>query len=445
MGDNKHTQAIDLALMAATIAVIAVAIIASGGIGAGLIAAAPAMLALDVATVANILTKVAISKQPLDAFDLITISLVGFANAGTIARALKPVLKPTSPLFKIQGELETTIRRVGENQVARTKIENQLGKIKNSKAADDIAKAAAERQLLSRPEISNIVQGSSLKWADDLLERAMTPVKIAGKAGTSEISRLSSRQKEAVYYTLGNLRSAEIRTKMLAKAGEEVKGVEVVDFADLGLKRSEYEGIYGLFHPPTKKVYININEKFLSKIDGTLPNEMFNTVHHEFLHAIGIPRYGAQAEKIIAQQVKNKFGLSEAEVKTLLKNNELPGRLDVTEYWGAVKNEGHDLITKQIADTYLSNPKTGLYGYTYKAALEKEMADLFNKSPQHILSELQDPLTTAKAAEWLAVSKNEEVAKEFLDNLIRKAPQLESQINEIDDLQKIYREVMKVV
>ena len=34
------------------------------------IAAAPAMLALDVATVANILAKVAISKQPLDALEI---------------------------------------------------------------------------------------------------------------------------------------------------------------------------------------------------------------------------------------------------------------------------------------------------------------------------------------------------------------------------------------
>ena len=126
---NPH-QAIDLAIIVATVAVIAVAIVASGGvIGAGLITAAPAILALDVATVANIVAKVAISKQPLDAFDLITIGLVGVANAGVIARALKPVLKPTSPLFKIQNDLDANIARLGENTAAKGKIQKEVGRI----------------------------------------------------------------------------------------------------------------------------------------------------------------------------------------------------------------------------------------------------------------------------------------------------------------------------
>ena len=108
---------------------------------------APAMLALDVATVANILAKVAISHQPLDALDIITIGLVGVANVGVIAKGFKAINNPA--LRDISEQLGKRIGLIGEDTAAVNKIQREVGKIKISDKISDI---------------SNIVNYPPLKW-----------------------------------------------------------------------------------------------------------------------------------------------------------------------------------------------------------------------------------------------------------------------------------------
>ncbi len=123
--NNPH-QAIDLAIMAATIAVIAASIILTGGFGAAFVI--PAMIALDIATVANILTKVIISKQPLDAWDIVTIGLVGVANAGVIAKGIKSGIGNLA-LEGFAGRLGDRIGLIGKDAAAVGKIQKGVGRL----------------------------------------------------------------------------------------------------------------------------------------------------------------------------------------------------------------------------------------------------------------------------------------------------------------------------
>jgi hypothetical protein len=81
---------IDIAIAVTTVVVLVAAVILSGGLAAGLIAATGPMFLLDIATVANILARTVIAGEPLSGFDVLTAGLVAFGNAGYLARALRP-------------------------------------------------------------------------------------------------------------------------------------------------------------------------------------------------------------------------------------------------------------------------------------------------------------------------------------------------------------------
>ncbi len=73
--------------------------------------------------------KVIISKQPLDAWDIVTIGLVGVANAGVIAKGIKSGIGNLA-LEGFAGRLGDRIGLIGKDAAAVGKIQKELGKIK---------------------------------------------------------------------------------------------------------------------------------------------------------------------------------------------------------------------------------------------------------------------------------------------------------------------------
>ncbi len=143
--NNPH-QAIDLMIGIAVVGVIVASLILTGGLSAGFLV--PAMIALDIATIANIFAKTAISGQPLDAWDMVTIGLVGLGNAGAMMRGVKTFIKD-SRLLKLADDVGKNIEKVGANTLAKGRIENSLTKtgIKDSTELSKITKLPAKEHF----------------------------------------------------------------------------------------------------------------------------------------------------------------------------------------------------------------------------------------------------------------------------------------------------------
>ncbi|HLD41729.1 MAG TPA: hypothetical protein VJB06_01735, partial [archaeon] len=445
---HQH-ETIDIMIGVATVAVLVASIIITGGFGAGFVI--PAMIALDVATIANIFSKVAISKQPLDTFDLITIGLVGFANAGAIARVLRPALKPTSPLLKIQGELDANIARLGENAAARTKIREGIGRLKpkntielpeNIKEFRAIGTESVDWASRKAKRIAEL-KGTTPEQIKIDLDKLATAVE--GKHGI-EVPRLDIDYKDldkiyAVERILGQYRSTENIRTMLRSMGTKFDSVTKISFVEMIPK----ERLVAAYNKKTGEIVIN-----LSNAKKFTADKLFFAVHHEAMHSAN------EIELVTGEIVKVKNLVDSAADKGGFAGRYV--KQTENDYVDIGKNQLEDIINYKLMKK--ADPQRAkFYEDTYKKFISsrdeiKLIDDLVKKpnlSPEDIaklkkmLDPKENPYGHPVTAEWLAVTKGDDATKEFLKTLIQKAPDLEPQLTEINSLREPYKEVMKIV
>ncbi len=444
---EKPHEAIDTVLMVASVALIAVAIIASGGIAAGALAG---LVALDIATAANILAKVAISGQPLDTFDLITLVLVGVANAGTIARGLKPVLKPGSKVGDLIGRTEANIGKLSGSQAVKAKIQKEIGKLKSPKV--ELPDSIREFQAIGTESVDWAARKA--KAIKELSEKSAEQIKsdLDGLAKTVEgyglvvqrlsiddIKNLSLDKIYAVKKVLEQYRSTENIKTMLRAQGITFDRITKVSFKEIPGPKA----MIASHNKNTGEITIN-----LLKTDEMAADQIFFVVHHEVMHSademLALMEDGG---KMVWKKVKVK-AFSEFHIGTFKGKFMLDGK-DVGI------NQLEDIINYKFMQK--ADPQRAkFFEDTYKkfissrdeVKLIRNLAEKPSLSPDDIvkLKEMLDENKyQPKIAEWLAVKGDEaDTIISALKNTVSDKQVLDS-IKEIENLRDVYKEVMKLV
>ena len=397
---------------------------------------------------------------------MVTLGLVGIANAGGIARAIKPVIKD-SRLLKIQSDLDANIARLGENAAAKAKIQKEIGKFsgktpkvelseyiselremgtkspaewaaRKAKGIEELGKLSAEGRYSALKEIAD---GLSKKHA---LNVELPDLKYISQ---TSLDKIYSIKKTLEYYK--STENSRLLLKQMGYEFDEIKAVKFVELPDAGKLVA--------YHDYSKKEIV-VN---LLQIDSRTPDEIFFIIHHETMHSANkILVFVEENGKLVQKSVKvsefadTQIGSFGGKYMEVTKNGD---RMDIG------KNQLKDIINYKLMQK-VDPARSKYFEDSYKVWVEKrdsvqaviELSKKEKPSAEDIkkLADILNKNTDQPyIAEWLAV-KGKEAKQSFdliFDQITNSDISLElkekvlSQFIDIRQLSVRYEEVMGVI